>query len=192
MAWCWSGADQATSHCLTQWWLNHRCIYASLGLSELRKLALNVKHHDMSGCISRVAYVQILSRPVPKYIETKTKIAAIAQMTCSNASSSMINKNVDKIHWCFFLWVQLTISSIGSGKWHGTDKARSHHMNQWWTSLVPAYASLDLNGLINGLLCKVSPRTEKSRRSSLALRLHKEYFETQLYGCLVHQGNQLL
>ena len=31
----WLGADQATSHYLTQWWLAYRCIYASLGLNEL-------------------------------------------------------------------------------------------------------------------------------------------------------------
>ena len=31
----WLGADQVTSHYLNQWWLNHRRIYASLGLNEL-------------------------------------------------------------------------------------------------------------------------------------------------------------
>ena len=33
----WLGADQATSHYLIQWWLHHRCIYASPGLNELRR-----------------------------------------------------------------------------------------------------------------------------------------------------------
>ena len=32
----WLCADQATSHYLNQWWLDHRRIYASLGLNELR------------------------------------------------------------------------------------------------------------------------------------------------------------
>ena len=31
----WLGADQATNHYLDQWWLDYRCIYASLGLNEL-------------------------------------------------------------------------------------------------------------------------------------------------------------
>ena len=31
----WLGADQATSHYLNQWWLDHWRIYASLGLNEL-------------------------------------------------------------------------------------------------------------------------------------------------------------
>ena len=65
------------------------------GLNELRKLALNVKHHNVSGCIYQVTYVHIISRPVPKYIETKNKMAAIPQMTCSNAFSWMMYKNVD-------------------------------------------------------------------------------------------------
>ena len=32
----WLGADQATSHCLNQWWFNYWRIYASLGLNGLR------------------------------------------------------------------------------------------------------------------------------------------------------------
>ena len=32
----WFGAVQATSHCLNQWWLVYRRIFASLGLNELR------------------------------------------------------------------------------------------------------------------------------------------------------------
>ena len=31
----WLGADQATSHYLDQWWLDYRCIYASLSLNEV-------------------------------------------------------------------------------------------------------------------------------------------------------------
>ena len=31
----WLGADNATSHCLNQCWLDYRCIYASIGLNEL-------------------------------------------------------------------------------------------------------------------------------------------------------------
>ena len=31
----WLGADQGTSHCLSQWWLAYWRIYASLGLNEL-------------------------------------------------------------------------------------------------------------------------------------------------------------
>ena len=30
----WLGTDKASSHYLNQWWLDHRCIYASLGLNE--------------------------------------------------------------------------------------------------------------------------------------------------------------
>ena len=36
----WLGADQATSHYLNQWWLFYWCIYASLGLNELRFLII--------------------------------------------------------------------------------------------------------------------------------------------------------
>ena len=32
----WLGTDQATSHYLNQWWLVYWCIYASLGLNELK------------------------------------------------------------------------------------------------------------------------------------------------------------
>ena len=35
--WWWLGADQATSHYLNQCWLDHWCIYASLGLNELTR-----------------------------------------------------------------------------------------------------------------------------------------------------------
>ena len=40
--WCrlWLGAGQATSHCLNQCWLVYWCIYASLGLNELRCASL--------------------------------------------------------------------------------------------------------------------------------------------------------
>ena len=31
----WLGADQATSHCLNQWWFNYWRTYASFGLDEL-------------------------------------------------------------------------------------------------------------------------------------------------------------
>ena len=31
------GGDQATRHYLNQWWLDYRCIYASLGLNELKQ-----------------------------------------------------------------------------------------------------------------------------------------------------------
>ena len=32
----WLGTGLVTTHCLNQWWLVYWCIYASLGLSELR------------------------------------------------------------------------------------------------------------------------------------------------------------
>ena len=32
----WLGDDQAPRHYLSQWWLYYRCIYATLGLNELR------------------------------------------------------------------------------------------------------------------------------------------------------------
>ena len=35
------GAGQATSHYLNQWWLVNWCIYASLGLNELKKYSIN-------------------------------------------------------------------------------------------------------------------------------------------------------
>ena len=34
----WLGADQATSHCLNQWWLVYWRIYVSSGLNELRTM----------------------------------------------------------------------------------------------------------------------------------------------------------
>ena len=34
--WWWLGANQATSHYLNRWWLDHRRKYASLGLNELK------------------------------------------------------------------------------------------------------------------------------------------------------------
>ena len=33
----WLDAHRATSHCLNQWWLDHRRIYASLSLNELTR-----------------------------------------------------------------------------------------------------------------------------------------------------------
>ena len=60
------------------------------------KICIERKHHNVSVCIYRKTYVHIISRPVPKYITTKTKMAAIPQMTGSNAFSSMMYKNVDK------------------------------------------------------------------------------------------------
>ena len=36
----WLGAGQATSHYLSQWWIVYRRIYASLGLNELRDMAV--------------------------------------------------------------------------------------------------------------------------------------------------------
>ena len=39
----WLGADQATSDYLNQWWLDYRCIYASLGLNESNR-EQNTKH----------------------------------------------------------------------------------------------------------------------------------------------------
>ena len=68
----WLGADWATSNYLKQWWLNHRCIYASGGLNELRKLALNLKHHNVSGCIYRVTYhiyMHIISRHTQVHLD---------------------------------------------------------------------------------------------------------------------------
>ena len=44
----WLGADQATSHCLNQWWVVYWRIYASLGLNEL---TVTGKLHDCpNGC----------------------------------------------------------------------------------------------------------------------------------------------
>ena len=34
----WLGAVQATSHYMNQWWLDHRCIYATLCLNELKNI----------------------------------------------------------------------------------------------------------------------------------------------------------
>ena len=39
----WLGADQATSHYLSQWWLAYWCICASLGLNELTLIAFIVR-----------------------------------------------------------------------------------------------------------------------------------------------------
>ena len=36
----WLGAEQATSHCLNQWWSVYWCIYTSLGLGELKQAYL--------------------------------------------------------------------------------------------------------------------------------------------------------
>ena len=39
----WLSAERATGHCLEQWWTwGHRRIYASLGISELKNLNLNL------------------------------------------------------------------------------------------------------------------------------------------------------
>ena len=40
----WLGADQATSHYLSQWWLVYRRIHASLGLNELNTNFANLVH----------------------------------------------------------------------------------------------------------------------------------------------------
>ena len=38
----WLGADQMTSYYLNQWWLVYWCIYASLGLNELKAMKMQV------------------------------------------------------------------------------------------------------------------------------------------------------
>ena len=56
----WLGADQATSHYLHQWWLDYRCINASLGLNELTLFGQNndwVKWMALVRCGWKLRYV---------------------------------------------------------------------------------------------------------------------------------------
>ena len=92
MAW-WRLGDKPLSETMMVKSTMHICVRWPQWVA---KIALNVKHHNVSGCNYRVTYVHIISRPVPKYITTKTKMAAIPQMTGSNAFSWMMYKNVDK------------------------------------------------------------------------------------------------
>ena len=51
----WLGADQATSHYLNQCWLDHRRIYASLGLNELKGMK------KVSGGLSKTSSITALN-----------------------------------------------------------------------------------------------------------------------------------
>ena len=53
----WLNANQATSHYLKQWWLDYRCIYASLCVNELKYLA--PKKNDLLPSLRRL-YVSIV------------------------------------------------------------------------------------------------------------------------------------
>ena len=53
----WLGADQATSHCLNQWWLIYRRLYASLGLIELsfaQSTTISLRYDDDMPCMEKL------------------------------------------------------------------------------------------------------------------------------------------
>ena len=76
------------------------------------------------------------------------KMAAISQMTLSNAFSWM--KMLEfrlRFHWSLFLRVQLTTIQHWFRQWLGAGQATSHYLNQWWLDHWRIYASIGLNEL---------------------------------------------
>ena len=59
----WLGADQATSHYLSQWWVVYWRIYASLGLNELTPLVVNPEYSDESRSIPLLLITWLLASP---------------------------------------------------------------------------------------------------------------------------------
>ena len=61
--WWWLGADQATSHYLNQWWLDHWRIFASLGLNELSCFwkGVRVKKIVMKKSLKRESPLRVVS-----------------------------------------------------------------------------------------------------------------------------------
>ena len=55
----WLCADQATSHYLNQWWLDHRRIYVSFGLNELTQSGLNEMFSNILKYISLINFLRI-------------------------------------------------------------------------------------------------------------------------------------
>ena len=58
----WLGIGQATSHCLTQWWLVYWCIYASPGLNEL-----TIALYPCSFLSSRKMMLKLSSHKKPEF-----------------------------------------------------------------------------------------------------------------------------
>ena len=52
----WLGADQATSHYLSQWWLDYRRIYAPLGLNELSVIVQTRCTHETT-CVPDLFWI---------------------------------------------------------------------------------------------------------------------------------------
>ena len=76
------------------------------------------------------------------------KMAAISQMTLSNAFSWMkIYAFWLRFHWSVFLRVKLTIFQLWFRYWLGADQATTHYLNQWWLDYRRIYTSLVLNDL---------------------------------------------
>ena len=46
-----------------------------------------------------------------------------------------------KFHWNLFAMVQLTICQLWFRWWLGAEQATSHHLNQWWSSLLTSLVS---------------------------------------------------
>ena len=91
----WLGASQATSHCLNQWWLVYWCIYASLGLNELRNVEVCVFHAFIDSgnlCLdstTRQCYEQSGTKPnlVAKILATKFGIVFVIHVMLSKICS---------------------------------------------------------------------------------------------------------
>ena len=76
-------------------------------------------------------------------------IAAIWQMTFSNAFSSMkVFKFRWRLHWSLFLRFQSTIFQHWFRYWFGADQATNHYLNHWWLVYWPIYASLGLSEIV--------------------------------------------
>ena len=74
------------------------------------------------------------------------KMAALFQMTCSNAFSWMkMYEFWLRFHWSLFLRVQLTVFQHWFRLWLGTGQGTSYYRNQWWLIYWCIFVSLDLN-----------------------------------------------
>ena len=96
------------------------------------------------------------------------KMAAISQVTLSNAFSSMKMLEFQlKFHWSLSLRVQLMIFQHWFRWLLGTDQVTSHYLNQWLLDYWCIYVPLGLNELIGGQLGWICNRTWKIPAKSI-------------------------
>ena len=127
-------------------------------LPQVMTCCLTAPSHYQNQCWLIISSLKpLISQGRVTYITLKTlthwgrdKIAAISQMTFSNAFSWMKKYEFHLIfHRSLFLRFQLTIIQHWFRKWPGASSAISHCLTQWWLIYCRLYVSLCLNVLSN-------------------------------------------